>query len=362
MIHGVVMAGGSGTRFWPVSRRLRPKQLLRITGGAPLVTETVARVGGFIPPERTWIVTHRDQVAGIREALPELGARQVLAEPQARNTCACAGLAATVISARDPDAILVTMPADHDIRPAADFVRTLGAACASVERSDGFVTFGIRPTYPATGYGYIHGGEVLDTIDGIPVRRVKGFREKPNAETAARFLATGEYLWNSGIFVWRARTLLDAIAQHEPAIGAALARFAPVVGTPGEAAALEEAYASIPSVSVDVGILERAPGVRVIDVDFQWSDVGSWDALDDLLKPDPDGHRVVAPSPGDVIGVGSSRCLVQSTEPHVIALVGVDDLVVVHTPDATLICRRGSAEDVKKVVERLARDRREDLL
>ncbi|HKE02239.1 MAG TPA: sugar phosphate nucleotidyltransferase, partial [Planctomycetota bacterium] len=226
----------------------------------------------------------------------------------------------------------------------------------------GFVTFGIRPTYPATGYGYIHGGETLEEIDGIAVRRVRAFREKPDAATAARFLATGEFLWNSGIFVWRARTLVDAIAKHEPAIGAALAKLAPSVGTSSEAGALEEAYASIPSVSVDVGVLERAPNVRVIDVSFQWSDVGSWDALDDLLRADGDGHRVVAPDPSDVIGVSSARCLVQSTERHVIALVGVEDLVVVHTPDATLICRRGQAEDVKKVVERLAQERREDLL
>ncbi len=362
MIHGVVMAGGSGTRFWPVSRKLRPKQLLPITGGAAMVAETVTRVRGVIPPERMWVVTHRDQAEAIRAALPEVPPGQVLAEPRARNTCACAGLAAAEIGAVDPEAVLVTMPADHDIRPVTEFERTIRAACASVERHDGFMVFGIRPTYPATGYGYIRRGDVDHESDGIAVARVRGFREKPDEETAKKFLATGEYLWNSGIFVWRARTLRAAIDRFEPRIGAALGRLAESLAAGDRELALREAYESMPSVSVDVGILERAETVRVIEIGYRWSDVGSWDALDDLVAPDGNGHRVVAPEGSLVVSVDARGCLVQSSAQHTIALVGVEDLIVVHTPDATLVCRRGRAEDVKKVVDELAQRRRDDLL
>ncbi|HKE00013.1 MAG TPA: mannose-1-phosphate guanylyltransferase [Planctomycetota bacterium] len=362
MIHGVVMAGGSGTRFWPLSRKLRPKQLLPVTGRAPMVAETVARLGKDIPPERVWVVTHRDQAEAVRRALPALPRENVIEEPQARNTCACAGLAAAVVAARDPDAILVTMPADHDIAPAASFQRTIRAACESVARHDGFVIFGIRPTHPATGYGYIRRGEALHTIDGTDVYRVTAFREKPDASTAAHFLEAGDHLWNSGIFVWRASTLRRAIAEHEPAIGSALAAIDAGLATPKRAEVIAAAYAGIRSVSVDIGVLERATDVRVIEIDYRWSDVGSWDALDDLIPEGADRHRVVMPQGGSVVSVGSSGCLVYGSSPHAIALVGVDDLIVVHTPDGTLVCRRGRAEDVKKVVDRLAAEGKSDLL
>lgn len=369
MIHGVVMAGGSGTRFWPLSRRKRPKQLLPITGGGPMVAETVARVRSVIPPERIWVVTHRDQAEGIRAAIPEVPEGQILAEPAARNTCACAALAAVAIAARDPDATLVMMPADHDIRPPEEFAATLLAAAESVQRHGGLMVFGIKPSYPATGYGYIHRGPVLHEARGIDVREVRGFREKPNAGTAAGFLATGEYLWNSGIFVWKAARIRAAIGEFEPEIGAPLEAVAHalepagprVLGEKG-VAALAEAYAKIPAVSVDIGVLERARDVRLIEIGYRWSDVGSFDALDDLLPTDESGHRVVTPEGSTVLSLGSQNCLVHSSAPHAIALVGVEDLIVVHTPDATLVCRRGHAENVKQVVDQLTKAKRDDLL
>jgi mannose-1-phosphate guanylyltransferase len=369
MIHGVVMAGGSGTRFWPLSRRKRPKQLLPITGGAPMVAETVARVRAAIPPERIWVVTHRDQADGIRGAIPQVPAAQIVAEPQAKNTCACVALAAAVISARDPDATLVMMPADHDIRPETEFVETIRAACESVEKHGGLMVFGIKPTYPATGYGYIHRGEVVHEARGVAVRKVLGFREKPNTATAAEFLATGEYLWNSGIFVWKAKRIREAIAAYETEIGEALASVAraldpkdpKVIGARAEAA-LAEAYAKIPSVSIDIAVLERAHDARVIEIAYRWSDVGSWDALDDLLKPNEAGHRIVVSEGSSVTSLASSHCLVHSSVPHAIALVGVEDLIVVHTPDATLICKRGNAENVKQIVDQLSHEKRDDLL
>lgn len=368
MIHGVVMAGGSGTRFWPVSRKLRPKQLLPITGGRPMVTETVARVREAIPPERFWVVTHKDQAEGVRKVLPDVPPSQIIAEPMARNTCACAGLAASAILAKDPDATLVMMPADHDIRPEDEFVKTIKAACASVEQHDGLMVFGIRPTHAATGYGYIRRGDALHISMGVPVHQVLGFREKPNRATAEQFLETGEYVWNSGIFVWRAKRIRQAIQQFEPGIGAGLEivekALAKSRGLFDENAtrALADGYAKVPSVPVDIGVLERANDVRVIDINYRWSDVGSWDALDDLLSTNDQGHRVVAPDGSDLVSIESLNCLVQSSDAHTIALVGVDDLIIVRTPDATLVCKRGRAEDVKKVVDELSRRGRVDLL
>lgn len=368
MIHGVVMAGGSGTRFWPVSRKLRPKQLLPITGGRPMVTETVARVREAIPPERFWVVTHKDQAEGIRRALPDVPPSQILAEPMARNTCACAGLAASAILAKDPDATLVMMPADHDIRPEDEFVKTIKAACESVEKHNGLMVFGIRPTHAATGYGYIRRGDAVHISHGVAVHQVLGFREKPNRATAEQFLETGEYVWNSGIFVWRAKRIREAIQQFEPQIGAGLSIVERALAKSGgvfdatATAALAEAYAKVPSVPVDVGVLERAQDVRVIDINYRWSDVGSWDALDDLLMASEQGHRIVSPTGSELISVDSGNCLVQSSDAHTIALVGVDDLIVVRTPDATLVCKRGRAEDVKKVVDEITRRGRTDLL
>jgi mannose-1-phosphate guanylyltransferase len=368
MIHAVIMAGGSGTRFWPVSRKLRPKQLLPITGARPMVAETAARVRDVIPPERVWVVTHRDQAEGIRRVLPEVPDDQVIAEPVARNTCACAGLAASFILARDPHATLVMMPADHDIRPEDEFVKTIRAACESVEQHDGLMVFGIRPTHPATGYGYIRRGHALHISQGIPVHEVLGFREKPNRATAEQFLGTGEYVWNSGIFVWRASRIREAIQQFEPDIAGGLAHVERALAAsrgsigPAVGSALAEAYAKVPSVPVDIGVLERAHDVRVIDINYRWSDVGSWDALDDLLEQDDNRHRAVAPEGSGLVSIDSANCIVQSSAPHTIALVGVEDLIVVHTPDATLVCKRGRAEDVKKVVDDLNRRGRTDLL
>jgi mannose-1-phosphate guanylyltransferase len=369
MIHAVVMAGGSGTRFWPLSRRRRPKQLLPVTGGLPMVAETVARIGALVPPERTWVVTHRDQADGVRDALPKVPRAQILAEPTARNTCACAALAAAVIGARDPDATLVVMPADHDIRPPEEFVKTILAACGSVEAHGGLMVFGVKPTYPATGYGYIHRGEVLHESRGVPVRQVLAFREKPDAAKAAEFLSTGEYSWNSGIFVWKASRVLEAVASFEPEVAAGARSVAAALDNesgdffgPRAAAALEKAYATMPSKSIDVAVLERAPDVRVIEIGYRWSDVGSWDALDDLLTPGAAGHRAAGAGASALTSIDSRGCVVHNSEKHDIALVGVDDLIVVHTADATLICKRGRAEDVKRVVDELARRGRGELL
>src|SRR5690349_5082785 len=225
MLHAVVMAGGSGTRFWPKSRRHLPKQLLRLYGGATMLQQTVERVAPLVPPERISIVTGADQAEAVRAQLPELPAANVVAEPCPRDTAACVGLAARIVAKADPDGTMIVMPADHVIRPAETFLATVRAAVAVIEADPtAFVTFGIRPTRPETGYGYIERGEFLGTRDGVAVHKVAQFREKPDRETAEQFLAAGRFAWNSGIFVWRARAILDALATHRPALAAALDR------------------------------------------------------------------------------------------------------------------------------------------
>src|SRR5438067_1082523 len=233
MLHAVVMAGGSGTRFWPKSRRHRPKQLLRLYGNATMLEQTVERIAPLVPVERIAIITGADQAEAVRAQLPDLPASNVVAEPCPRDTAACVGLAAEIVARSDPEGTMIVMPADHVIEPGELFRKTARAAVAVIDADPtAFVTFGIRPTRPETGYGYIERGESLGAIDGIALHRVAQFREKPDRATAERFLAEGRFAWNSGIFLWRARAILDALAQHRPALAEALERIGKALGTP----------------------------------------------------------------------------------------------------------------------------------
>src|SRR3954468_20481855 len=233
MLHAVVMAGGSGSRFWPKSRRHRPKQLLCLHGEATMLQQTVERIAPIVPPERILIITGADQAEAVREQLPELPAANVVAEPCPRDTAACVGLAATLVARSDPEGTMIVMPADHVIEPGALFRTTTRAAVAVIDADpSAFVTFGIKPDRPETGYGYIERGEALGGIEGIALHRVAQFREKPDRATAERFLAEGRFAWNSGIFVWRARAILDALARHRPALAEALDRIGKALGSP----------------------------------------------------------------------------------------------------------------------------------
>lgn len=362
MLHAVVMAGGSGTRFWPESRRSRPKQLLPITGGQAMLAETVARLAPLVPLERTWVVTNAQQVQGVRRVCPRLPVQNILVEPVGRNTAACAGLAAAVIAEEDKDAILAVLPADHAISPAAEFQRALRAGAAAADRPGAFVTFGIPPSWPATGYGYIRRAAREAVYEGLDCYRVAGFTEKPDPARAAEFLAAGDYLWNSGIFVWRARTLLDAIRAHMPALAAGLREIAAKTGEAGFQATVDRVYPGLPAVAVDVGIMEKVDGVLVLSTPFRWSDVGSWKSLYDEIPRDADGNAAVFPRGGTLLAEDARGLLAYSSEPQIIAALGVEDLVIVRTPDAVLVASRERAEDVKSFVERLKAAGREDVL
>jgi mannose-1-phosphate guanylyltransferase len=363
MLHVVIMAGGSGTRFWPESRLRRPKQLLPITGHRSMLAETVDRVQPLVPLERIWVITHHSQADGVRAACPELDPQQILAEPMARNTAACVGLAATMVQAVDPKATLAVLPADHFIQPAADFQLSLQAGAAVADQEGSLVTFGIPPHYPATGYGYIRQGPELGSHNELAYFEVDAFVEKPDAPRASEFVAQGYYLWNAGIFVWRADTILQEFQKHMPELAAGLNQIAELTDQPAALQAkIAELYPSFEAVPIDVGILEKADQVRVLRANYQWSDLGSWKALYDELPHDDQANVAVLPSGGELLAEDARGILAYSSQPKTIAVLGMQDIVVVHTDDAILVAPRERSEEVKKLVDRLKAEGKEELL
>ena len=352
MLHALVLAGGSGKRFWPLSRRASPKQLLAIAGKKPMIAETVERLRGLVPPSRVHVLTNRATVAAIRRALPGVPPGQIVGEPEGRDTTAAIGLGATLISKRDPDGVMVVLPADHVIRPAAEFRKSLAAAAEAARKGGGLFVFGVKPSCPATGYGYIRRGAKIGASRGVPVFKVDRFVEKPDLATAKHYLASGRFLWNAGIFCWRARDILAAIAKFRPAIGASLEKI-----RRGGAAALAREFRRIEKVSIDYAVMEKAPDVRVIEAAWAWDDVGSWASVGPYLPRDAAGNSSV----GDFLAVESTDCTVL-TDGHLVAAVGVTGLVIVRTKDATLVCRRDRAQDVKKLVDLLEAQKRAKLL
>ena len=350
MLHAVIMAGGSGTRFWPKSRRNRPKQLLKLHGDSTMIQQTVARVASLIPPERTWVITGADQAEATRAQLPELPSDQIVGEPCPRDTAACVGLAAALVSQRDPDATTIVLPADHVIEPVEAFLASVRAASTIIDEDPtAFVTFGIAPDRPETGYGYIERAELLGRPEGIAQYRVERFREKPDRATAEEFLATGRFVWNAGIFVWRTSAVLDALARHRPELARAIGRVSETLGTPGFAASLEHEYPTMEKIPIDKAVMEHAENVRVLEVPYVWNDVGDWRALTALVPDDPNGNTIQGP----VHAVETSGCIVVADEGKLIATLGVDDLVIVQSGGATLVTRKDQLDKLKSLVEGL---------
>ena len=342
------MAGGRGTRFWPLSRRDNPKQFINVVDDDTLTQTTVARLQGLIAFEQCLVVTHERYVDITKEQLPAVPEENILAEPISRNTGPCIVYAAIKLLERDPDATMVVLPADHVIRNVKKFQEVLRVCIERAQENDALLTIGIEPTYPSTGYGYIQyqGGDDTD-YGGMPqAYPVKTFAEKPNVATAERFLDSGDFLWNSGIFVWRADSILKAVSTHLPKVSGAFAGLAASFGTDQEAQATQDAFTSCPSISIDYGVMERARNTFVVPASFDWSDVGDWQAVYDLRSKGKHGNAII----GNVIVQDSSRCLIHG-EDRLIVLVGIHDAVVVDTKDATLICNRENAQQVKNVVD-----------
>ena len=347
-MYAVIMAGGKGTRFWPLSREKRPKHLLNITGEKSIIQYTVDRVTPLVGNDNILIVTGASHSDEIREQLPQLPDENILIEPVGRNTAPCIGLAAIHIRKKNPDAVMFVLPSDHLIADTKSFLDSLTTAREMAKRGDCLVTIGISPKWPETGYGYMERGRLVDTIQKTSIYEVESFREKPDSATAEAFLRDGGFFWNSGMFIWKASTILNAIKRLLPDLYEGLLTIEDSLGTKHEEEILSEVYRDIKPVSIDYGVMEKAPGVSMIEGDFGWNDIGSWDALWDVLDKDEGGNA----TRGNTISFDTSNSLIYSPK-KMVALIGVEDLIVVETEDSLLICRRGSSQDVRRVVKRL---------
>lgn len=343
------MAGGRGERFWPASRQTLPKHLLPIVGETPMLTQTVERVLGFVPRENIFVITTAEQLAGVRVACPQLPDANLVAEPMGRDTAAATGLAMLLVKARNPVATFAMLPADHVIHNTAEFQTVLAVAFAAAASAEVLVTLGIKPTAPATGFGYVEQDGAWRTVEGREVLRAKRFVEKPDSETAQRYLDSGRYFWNAGMFIWSVPTVEAAFRAHAPALHAGLVTLEMSAAQTGWTQALAAVYPALQKISVDYALMEKSTNVVVVPATFDWDDVGAWPAVARHFPAD-NAKNVLR---GLAMVEGGSNNIVVSTDGHLTAVVGASDLVVVHTADATLVCSKDKAQEIKALLQRL---------
>ena len=350
------MAGGKGERFWPQSRLKRPKQLLPIVGDKAMITQTVERLPADIPVENVFVITNTEQRDAVLEVCPQLRPERVIGEPEGRDTAAAVGLATLLVKREDPQAAFAMLPADAAIADASGFQAVLDAALTEAMRRSVIVTIGIKPTHPATGYGYIHRGGVTGQSMDRDVFEVQRFVEKPEPETAEKYLASGEYFWNARMFIWSVATIDTALKTFTPDLYGALQAIDTDLSR-GVALnkSLEQHYPSLKKISVDYAIIENAENVACLESAFDWDDVGEWTALERHFPADKQGNTIR----GNAYCSDASNNIIYAGKDHTVALLGVDDLIVVQTPDATLICKKDCTQDIKKLVKRIGENRPE---
>lgn len=350
MLHATILAGGGGTRFWPRSRQQRPKQFLALGGERTLLQQARDRIEGLLPAERTWVITGQAYQAETGRQLPQLPADRIVGEPCGRDTAPCIGLGAALVARRDPSAIMLVTPADHVIEPVREFERAVHvAARMAEEHADALITFGIPPTFPSTGYGYIHRGQEIDQRQGVSIFRVQRFEEKPPADRAERFVTSGEFFWNSGIFVWRAAAVLEELRRQQPPAHDAVSRIADAWDTPRREEVLRREYETLPKISIDYAVMEHAQKVLVVKAPYRWDDVGSWLALERMNPQDADHNTVLATH----CGLKTNHCIIVGDAGKLITTIGVSNLVIVQDGDATLIADRKDEGTVKQLVDLL---------
>lgn len=343
----VIRAGGIGTRLWPFSRQTQPKQFHALVGTETMVQEAVSRVMPIADVGDVFVSTGADLVGVVGEQLPAIPTDQVIVEPALRNTGPAVGLECILLETRYPGCTVASLGSDHHIGKPEEFCRLLTVAADALEdMPDTLFTIGVKPTRVDTGFGYIQKGDVAATVNDEPIYTVNAFTEKPDAERAKTYVESGQYLWNSNMFVWKARTVLDLFAQYEPDIYALLEEIGAAVGTDQEAAVIQAVYPKMKEIAVDNAIIERAPHVATLEADIDWSDIGSWGALTDVLPVDEDGNLIN----GNVVSLNSKNVTVYGRQDKVIALVDVDNLIVVDTGDALLILPRDGSQRVRDVV------------
>ncbi len=349
MLWAVVMAGGFGTRFWPESRRKAPKQFLHFFSQKTLLEETVERLQGVIPPSRVFVITQQDKVSLCRKLLKKVPASHIIGEPIGRNTAPCAAIAAALAAKKDPNAIIALLPADHRIEKKVKFQKALKAAESVAAKSDYPVTFGIKPSFPHTGYGYLELNKQTQKKNGLSFWQLKRFREKPALVQAKKFCRSKKFLWNSGMFVWKCEGLLKAVNQYLPKV----AKVTEQIVARDFKRGMKRYFKNMPSISIDYGLMEKLKGkILTCPVDIGWNDLGGWKSLEDLCKADNLGNIAF----GDSLVIGSTGNIIRSKK-RLVAMVGVKDHIVVDTDDAVLICHKDSTESIREIVAQLKKSK-----
>ena len=357
-----ILCGGGGKRLWPRSRLEKPKQFIRLFGKKTIFQETIERVKPLVPPERILVITNFDYVDEVREQAPEIPRKNIIAEPQARNTALAMGIGAVYIKNRDPSGIIINLASDHLIKDTKKFRYKMLIAAKAANLGDYLIAVGIQPEFPHTGYGYIHAKKEFTRINGELVFKMERFTEKPDLTTAKMFLATGEYFWNANLYTWKAEAALEAFRRHAPKIVQGLERIEKAIGTAKEEKVLDEVYKQAEDISIDYAVSEKAKNMLVVPADFDWSDIGDWKVVYDLGKKDKNGNVIIKHGEkGEHLGIETKNCLVHFDD-ELIATVGVENLIIVDAGNLILVCNKDKAQDVKKIVQKLKEQEKKEYL